>query len=53
MYWRRRGRPKRKYINVINVDMIRFGLSAEDGEDKVRLTPDINCIVPCMAFSML
>ncbi|MCJ8733973.1 hypothetical protein PDJAM_G00230070 [Pangasius djambal] len=40
---RRRGRPKRRYMDVINKDMKLVGASVEDGEDRDRWRVMIRC----------
>ncbi|MCJ8738369.1 hypothetical protein PDJAM_G00034910 [Pangasius djambal] len=40
---RRRGRPKRRYMDVINEDMKLVGASVEDAEDRDRWRVMIRC----------
>ena len=40
---RKRGRPKRRYMDVMKEDMIEIGVTEEDAEDRVRWRRMIRC----------
>ena len=40
---RKRGRPKRRYMDVMKEDMIEIGVTEEDAEDRVRWRGMIRC----------
>ncbi|KAK3520223.1 hypothetical protein QTP70_019366, partial [Hemibagrus guttatus] len=43
---RQRGRPKRRYMDVINEDMKLVGARVEDAEDRDRWREMIRCVLP-------